>query len=155
MHRGLVVVEETEAHSDLLREAAEHARGADAPLTVLTFATERHLGTSAEKFEALGGVEGVTYDNEADFIDAAEDALADFVADVLEDVDVEYDVAVRVIDGGYGTATLAAADDYGCDHIFVTGRRRSPAGKAIFGDWIQRVLLDFDGYVTVHTESEE
>ncbi|QLC34821.1 universal stress protein (plasmid) [Halarchaeum sp. CBA1220] len=155
MHRGLVVVEESEAHANLLREAAEHARGADAPLTILTFATERHLSSDAEKFEALGGIEGVTYDNEAEFIDAAEDALGDYVADALDGLDVEYEVAVRVIDGGYGTATLSAADDYDCDHIFVTGRRRSPAGKAIFGDWIQRVLLDFDGYVTVHTESEE
>ncbi|GGM63331.1 nucleotide-binding universal stress UspA family protein [Halarchaeum rubridurum] len=154
MDRGLIVVEETPAHADLLREAEEHARGADASLTILTFATERDVGEGVEKFEALGGVEGVTYDDEDAFIEAAEDALADYVAQTLGDTDVSYDVVVEVIDGGYGTATLAAADEYDADHLFVTGRRRSPTGKAIFGDWVQRVLLGFDEFVTVQTRED-
>lgn len=155
MDQGLIVVEETPAHEALLREAEEHARGADAPLTVLTFATERDVGEGVEKFEALGDVEGITYDDEDAFIDAAENALADYVAQILDDTDITYEVAVEVIDGGYGTATLAAADDHDADHIFVTGRRRSPTGKAIFGDWVQRVLLGFDGFVTVQTREDE
>ncbi|GGN20421.1 universal stress protein [Halarchaeum nitratireducens] len=155
MQRGLIVVEETPAHADLLREAEEHARGADAPLTVMTFATERDVGEGVEKFEALGGVEGITYDDEEEFIDAAEDALSEYVERVLGDTEISYDVVVEVIDGGYGTATLAAADDHGADHVFITGRRRSPTGKAIFGDWIQRVLLGFGGFVTVQTREKE
>ncbi|GAD53858.1 uspA domain protein [Halarchaeum acidiphilum MH1-52-1] len=150
-----MVVEESPTHENLLREAAEHARGADAPLVVITFATERDIGEGVEKFEALGGVEGVPYDDEDTFIDAAEDALADFVAETLNDSDVEFEPVVRIIDGGYGTATLTAADDFDADHIFATGRRRSPTGKAVFGDWIQRVLLGFDDFVTVHTQDEE
>jgi nucleotide-binding universal stress UspA family protein len=36
-----------------------------------------------------------------------------------------------------------------CDHVFLSGGKRSPAGKALFGDFAQSVLLGFDGYVTV------
>ncbi|GAA0301782.1 universal stress protein [Halarchaeum salinum] len=154
MDRGLVVVEESPEHEALLHEAAEYARGADAPLVVVTFATERDIGEGVEKFEALGGVEGVPYDDEDAFVDAATDALADFVAETLDGAGVEYEVAVHVIESGYGTATLTAADEYDADHVFATGRRRSPTGKAVFGDWIQRVLLGFDGFVTVHTEEK-
>jgi nucleotide-binding universal stress UspA family protein len=47
---------------------------------------------------------------------------------------------------------LAEARHRGCDHVFVTGRKRSPAGKAIFGDVAQRIVLEFDGAVTVLAE---
>ncbi|WP_135822347.1 universal stress protein [Halostella litorea] len=154
MDRGLVVIKDAEPHEGLLREAAQQARGADAPLVVLTFATERQLGSGVEKFEALGGVEGVTYDNQAEFVDAAEDALEAYVEETLDGADVEYEAVVRVIDGGYGTATLDASEDFGCDHVFITSERRSPAGKAIFGDFAQRVILNFDGFVTIHTGSD-
>lgn len=55
---------------------------------------------------------------------------------------------------GRRTATLNAAEAHNCDHIFIAGRRRSPTGKAIFGDWVQRVLLNFDGLVTVSLDEE-
>jgi len=35
--------------------------------------------------------------------------------------------------------------------VFVRGRRRSPTGKAVFGDTAQAVILNFDGFVTVAT----
>lgn len=150
MERGLIVIKEPEPHDKILREAAQQARGSDAPLVVLTFATERQLGSGIEKFEALGGVEGVTYDNEAEFVTAAEAALEEYVEEALDGIDVEYEAVVRVIDGGYGTATLTAAEDFDCDHVFITSQQRSPTGKAIFGDFSQRVILNFDGFVTTH-----
>lgn len=154
MDRGLVVVKEPVVHDGLIREAVQQARGDDAALVILTFATERQLGSGVEKFEALGGIEGVTYDNEAEFVEAAEDALEEYVEETLGDVDVEYEAVVRVIDDGYGSATLTAADDFDCDHVFITSQRRSPAGKAIFGDFAQRVILNSDGFVTVHTDGD-
>ena len=44
---------------------------------------------------------------------------------------------------------VAAAERLGCDHLFIVGRRRSPTGKALFGDVAQRVLLNFEGTVTL------
>lgn len=153
MEQGLVVIKDPEPHDSILREAAQQARGADAPLVVLTFATERQIGSGVEKFKSLGGVEGVTYDNEAKFIAAAENALEEYIEDTLDEMDVEYEAVVRVIDGGYGTATLTAAEDFNCDHVFITSQQRSPTGKAIFGDFAQRVILNFNGFVTTHTQA--
>ncbi|MCD2201452.1 universal stress protein [Halobacterium sp. KA-4] len=154
MERGLVVIKGPESHDDILREAAHQARGSDAPLVVLTFATERQLGSGVEKFEALGGVEGVTYDNEDEFVAAAEDALEEYIEDTLDEMDIEYEAVVRIIDDGYGTATLTAAEDFNCDHVFITSQQRSPTGKAIFGDFAQRVILNFDGFVTSQITAE-
>lgn len=54
--------------------------------------------------------------------------------------------------GDAADTVLAEARHRGCDHVFVTGRKRSPAGKAIFGDVAQRIVLEFDGAVTVLAE---
>lgn len=60
-------------------------------------------------------------------------------------VDIEAAIASE---GDIDDAILSAADRLNCDHIFLVGRKRSPTGKAIFGDVAQRVLLNFDGLVT-------
>ncbi|MUV56016.1 Universal stress protein family protein [Halogeometricum rufum] len=44
---------------------------------------------------------------------------------------------------------LDIASDLAVDHIVLGGRRRSPAGKAIFGSVTQRVILNADLPVTV------
>lgn len=44
---------------------------------------------------------------------------------------------------------LDAASEYAVDHIVLGGRRRSPAGKAIFGSVTQSVILNTDRAVTV------
>lgn len=46
---------------------------------------------------------------------------------------------------------LRFADEQNCEQIFVTGKKRSPSGKALFGDVAQSLILDFDGPVTVTT----
>jgi len=32
--------------------------------------------------------------------------------------------------------------------VFLTGKKRSPTGKAVFGDRSQAIILNFDGPVT-------
>ncbi|MFC6724399.1 universal stress protein, partial [Halobium palmae] len=63
------------------------------------------------------------------------------------DLDVSYDVVAAVGDESDRIFEVAAERD--CDHLFLSGRRRSPTGKALFGDRTQRALLNFDGPVTV------
>ena len=64
--------------------------------------------------------------------------------------DVEYE-AVGML-GDKEEQILELAHERDCDHIFISGRKRSPTGKALFGDLAQSVLLKFDGTVTIRTD---
>ncbi|MFC6725558.1 universal stress protein, partial [Halobium palmae] len=64
--------------------------------------------------------------------------------------DVELSVVARTTDDVAETV-LEVAQERGCDHAFLLGKRRSPTGKALFGDVAQQVVLNFDGYVTLST----
>lgn len=152
MNRGLVVIDDpdTEPNHQLLREAAEHASGANTDLVLLTLLDEEKVEHDVETLSSIGSVEDVNYDAET-ILTGARDDLEGMAQSVLEGFDVEIDTEAAVGDGEVETI-LDLADRRGCDHVFLLGRRRSPAGKAVFGDRAQQVILNFDGYVTVATE---
>jgi nucleotide-binding universal stress UspA family protein len=62
---------------------------------------------------------------------------------------VDVEVVGAVSDETQSETVLQVARRNDCDHIFLSGGKRSPAGKALFGDVVQAVQLGFDGYVTV------
>jgi len=68
---------------------------------------------------------------------------------VLDEIDVAWEAAGAL--GDRDARIIEEADRRDADHVFVSGRKRSPTGKALFGDDTQRVVLDFDGPVTVVT----
>ena len=43
------------------------------------------------------------------------------------------------------------AEANSCDYVFILGQRRTPAGKVIFGDTAQSVILNFNGYVVTRS----
>lgn len=144
------MMDETDAHRDLLAEAGEHARGADADLVVLTVMTEAEYEADTETLASIGSIEGTSYDSRA-VLDAAADGLRDLAAEVVPE-GVEITAVARAADEDErATTVIDTAIDRGCDHVFVLGQRRSPTGKAIFGDVAQRIVLNFDGYVTLKT----
>lgn len=150
MERGLVVVDHTESHRELLTEAAEHAVGADAELVLLATITEAEYEEKARDLETIGSVENVSYDS-GEILDGVVSRTREFAAGALGSVSTE--VVARVVeDGDLANAVIATAEDHDCDHVFLLGRRRSPTGKAVFGDVAQQVVLNFDGFVTVSTE---
>ena len=152
MNRGLVVVSNTDRHRALLESAGEFASGADAELVLLSTLTETEYEDDRKALKSLEQIEGATYG-----IDATEERLeraAQKVAnDALASIDVEYQIAPRVVDDdSLADEILQVADETDCDHIFVVGQKRSPTGKAIFGNVAQAVILGFDGRVTVDLE---
>jgi nucleotide-binding universal stress UspA family protein len=60
--------------------------------------------------------------------------------DILEDAGIE--VAADESSGDPAERVIAYARNEGADVICVAGRKRSPAGKAVFGSVSQSVMLD-------------
>jgi nucleotide-binding universal stress UspA family protein len=61
------------------------------------------------------------------------------LAATFEEAGVDYEVRGAVDDYGVGVTKLA--DDLGADMVVIGGRKRSPAGKAVFGSTAQEVML--------------
>jgi nucleotide-binding universal stress UspA family protein len=151
MEKALAVVrQDSPATPELLREAGTFAAGVDAELLVLhVMPEEEYEERMSSRMETGSGGGAFSIDEaerEATFIakEAARDALGD--------VDVEYEL--KGVVGRIGQDVIEIADEEDCDHLFVSGRRRSPSGKAFFGDVTQRLLLNFDGMVTVSLTDE-
>lgn len=152
MDRGLVLVDGTETHRELLQEAKEHAVGADADLVLLVTLTEDEYEETQEMLDTIGSVENTTYTDDQ-VLTAATNVAEELAQDVLADGSVPYEVVPRVADEDERAKTVVEiAEETESDHVFVLGRKRSPTGKAIFGDLAQYVILNFYGYVTLYAE---
>lgn len=148
MDRALALVESDEATKALVREAGELAAGVGAELLLL------HVTTEEEFEEQAGGLAGLaeyagSYGSQ-NARDGAESFARDIGQEVLEGVDVDWTPIGAL--GDTDEEVVAVAEEFEADHVFVRGRKRSPAGKAIFGDLAQSVVLNFDGTVTVVTD---
>lgn len=152
MERGIVTVEETQRHRQLLREAGEHASGSDAELVLVALIPESNFEEDIETLDSIGEVENVQY-GESTAVEAARTEVLDIAEEVLSDLDVSVSPATAVVDEDeQAEALVRLGEKHDCDHAFIVGRSRSPTGKALFGDDAQKVLLNFDGYVTVHLQ---
>ena len=154
MQSSLVVVDSTDSHERLLREAGQIAAATETPLVLLTRITEEEIAQNAETLQAMSDAANTSL--QSDSARGVANRFAEEAADrAFETVDgaVEYE-AVNVVaeEGDLADEVLRVADERGCDHVYVAGRQRSPTGKALFGDTAQRVVLNFDGPVTVLTE---
>lgn len=146
MDHALAVVGPTETAKRLVREAGELAAGVDADLTLIYVADEEEYDNVREQ---LAEVTGQTY-GIGQALEGARNYASDIGREVLSDVDITYETTGLV--GDRAETVLSEMDKRGCDHVFTTGKRRSPAGKALFGDDTQRLILDSEHPVTVITE---
>lgn len=148
MERALAVVEGSESAKQLVHEAGELASGVDADLVLLHVTTTEEYESTRTSLEQIPSIESSYTAGQA--LEGARQFAADIGREMLADVDVEWEAVGRI--GDQREEILDAAEEHGCDHVFVAGEKRSPAGKALFGDATQSVILDFDGTVTVVTE---
>lgn len=142
MNRALAVVRDTDTSDRLVSHAGELAAGVDAELVILAITREEEYAETREARERAGG-KPYSIDQAAEKARQHAESVA---RTALADVDIEYETLGSV--GNPKDRILSAADEHGCDHVFVIGDRRSPTGKAIFGNVAQSVLLNFDGPVT-------
>lgn len=152
MERPLVVTDSDENVVEIIREAGELAADAGAPLLVLTVVTDEEYQNDANILSTIEEVEGTSYEIEPTAY--AEEVANTAIADLLSDLELETEAAGRVVDdkSDRAEAILEVAEANDCDYIFLMGRKRSPAGKAVFGDTAQSVILNFDEYVVTTSE---
>jgi nucleotide-binding universal stress UspA family protein len=142
MERALVVARDSTAGRRLLQEASELAAGTDAELIVLHVVDEtQYSGNLERKVQSGHSADVSSIDDTIENSRQLADRLASEVVDKGD-----YRAVGKV--GKLPNAVLEAAAEYDCDHVFIVGNRRSPAGKAVFGDDAQAVILRFDGPVT-------
>jgi hypothetical protein len=73
--------------------------------------------------------------------------------EAFDGLDVDYRVVADI--GPEADSALETAQWEGCDHLFISGRQRSPAGKLLSRDATQSLMLRFDGPVTVLLGDED
>lgn len=90
-----------------------------------------------------GAVDSAEWYDENDVPESVREA-----AELLEEAGI--DVTVKRTHADPAEAIVAVANERGVDQIVMTGRKRSPTGKAIFGSTTQTVLLQSEIPVLVH-----
>jgi nucleotide-binding universal stress UspA family protein len=149
MRKALVVTNAAEGVDRITLEAGELAAGVDASLVLLHVTSNEEYEEDRQAMRDVDAIQGGNYD-----VSQASEGAREFAQDVgeqvLRNVDVDYE-AVGAVGDEY-EQIIQTAEDYDCDHVFIAGRRRSPSGKALFGDTAQQVILNFDGPVTVLTK---
>ncbi|KAB1187670.1 MULTISPECIES: universal stress protein [Haloferax] len=156
MNRALVVVTPNERSNRILREAGELAAGSGAELVVLTVIPNDEFEETRSALANVGSSDVVYGVDQA--TESARRKAKRFARDALDGIDVDYRVVADI--GPEVESVLETAQWEACDHLFISGRRRSPTGKLISRDATQSIMLKFDGPVTVllgeedETESE-
>lgn len=142
MDHALVVVEPTERGRELIKLAGEIAEGTGAELVLVRIVDEDAYEGDVQR-KAESSLSDVSSVNE--LTDEAT-AVARELGEELLPEDITY--SAEALFGNLPGDLLEHAEERRYDHVFITGERRSPTGKVLFGDTTQAVLLNFDGPVT-------
>jgi nucleotide-binding universal stress UspA family protein len=99
-----------------------------------------HVFTRDEFGEALDNLEFDTVADEVSADDVAQrHATIRELRKYFDEAGVDY--AIRGAIGDHGDSIVHLAKEEDADRVIVGGRRRSPAGKAVFGSVAQEVML--------------
>lgn len=140
MQKGLVVIRTEGEIRRLMELASEFALGTGAKL--LLYQVSRPTDEDRKEMAEITGREKRYRTG----TEGGEAFAEDLAAELLDDA-VEYEVRSAI--GKPAERVLQAIDSNDCDHLFITGRQRSPTGKAVFGDSTQNVLLETPVPVTL------
>lgn len=151
MERPLVILNGADRERDIVNRALTLANATGSPVEFLAVFSPDEVEEQQETLESIGDVEGTTYES-----DTARGSAQQSINRALEatGVSVEYELSV-VIEGqtDHADAIIDTCEQRDCDHVFIAGRKRSPAGKAVFGDVVQNVLLNAAVPVTTYLGS--
>ncbi|WP_227378758.1 universal stress protein [Haladaptatus halobius] len=149
MERVLSVIEYNDRSKEMVREAGEIAAAIGAELVVLHVTSEEEFHDNQEQLN-----DSLASDTTMYSVEKAQEGAKQYAHDQSIELlgDLNVDVTPAGALGERRDEILSVANDHGCDFIFITGQKRSPTGKAIFGDDAQSIILNFDGSVVVRTK---
>lgn len=132
----VAAVDRSEKAKRVVSEAEIVARAFDEPVHVI------HVLSRSEFIDL-----GMTRADEGDSIsmDEVREAAADIAANVAANIDVATEVIGLM--GDPAPTVVDYATDNDARYIVVAGRKRSPAGKMIFGSVAQSILLNAESPV--------
>ncbi|MCU4744707.1 universal stress protein [Halobacteria archaeon AArc-m2/3/4] len=149
MDRGLVTLAGTETGAALLKEAAEHARGANADLVLLSTFTREEADHDLEVLNRIETSEHGQF-GELMSTELAEEVGEQIARSVLSAYDVEYTVVGAITDHRIGRRIIDEAERRDCDHVFLLGKPHSRIEN--LGEAARRVVRHFDGFTTIGRE---
>ena len=134
----------------------EEQRGLQAVTFVTELLEDTDLGATAddigvtvlnvfEKFRAVDEGSNLSSDELYDPESYPDSVIT--VAEALQEAGLEPEMVRR--HGEPAEEIVEYADEVDADQIVITGRKRSPVGKAVFGSVIQQVVLETDRPVTI------
>lgn len=136
----LAAIDENERSRTVVRIAADLADKYDDTLIALHVVPEEDFDSHKDAVKDIPGFQDYSFTQEAD---SAKRFVRDFVLETEVDVDENrLDPRGRV--GDITAEILAEAAELDPRYLVISGRRRSPAGKAVFGNTAQRILLNAD-----------
>lgn len=149
MERAIVVVEDSEDSRAMVREAGKIAAGVGVELLLYAEVTESDISKATTVTSSDSN--DTPRPASTDAINSVHQFLDGVAAKQFEGIDVDYDTVCSVVPASdHAGSVIRTGETNDCDHLFVVGEQRSPTGKALFGDFVQSLLLNFDGLVTVN-----
>lgn len=146
MERALVVLTSDDPDETLLDAARQYMVGLDAELVLLRIHDKDEFEADVQRNARAGRTTDTIDDIEVNAKREADEVGAEAFDDAISFVS-------RGELGAVPSDILRIAEEMDVDHIFVSGRRRSPTSKLIAGDVAQKIILNFDGPVTVTTRT--
>lgn len=136
----LAAIDENERSRQVVTVAHELAIAFDEPLVALHVVPTEDYEAHREAITEIPEFRDFSIDQEAE---SAERFAREFVTATADGLDpVRLDARGRV--GKIAEEILAEAGRIDPRYLVISGRRRSPVGKAIFGNTAQQVLLNAD-----------
>ncbi|WP_262177526.1 universal stress protein [Haloarcula laminariae] len=144
----LVVLDSANPNEQLLSAAKTYATGTDTEVLLCRIVDrdqyEDEVLTKAEARERADSIDEIESEAEAEAAEIGVEYFGD---------EISY-TPLGVI-GKIPDDVLDVAEEWDSEHLFATGKNRSPTGKMIFGDQAQKLALNFEGPVTILTVSDE
>ncbi|MFB6149048.1 MAG: universal stress protein [Halobacteriales archaeon] len=134
----LAAIDQEHRTNPVIEIGYDLATAHDEPLVVLHVVPEAEFAQHQQAVTELPGQSDFSFTQEAE-------SAAQFARTIVENTLEEFDSSQVSTIGRVGDPVekiLAAAEEIDARYLVTGGRRRSPAGKAVFGNKTQSILLE-------------